>query len=392
MEARNFRYLFENTADGIVLSGGIWNSVDDRCTNFTYVCGLRNQKRSDCTGHGFLFRFERSDEPCHIFILASFSVHYIRILLKMISQRPIETVILPYVSPKQRLALLQWEQGEEAHDADLTEFMAHPYSYLKSAGVREVYLLYGNGEVWSGSREQMAPGAYFDLLAERELRQIQEAEGGYVPVVKAGYMIENDWLFYFGHYGQSGDLYEQPDSIISSSIVMFQSPLYTDSTRTDSVMTGKVFSREKECSPFFNINDKNCIYKCLYEEDYAVFRKHKKTYRIAGCFGTLAVGNVNMGRYLPEVYMRFRSVLMQVRAITLPSCGNREYWNRQCLTMMPREDIQYWICGAERTTSPFVVTDVVTASPKNRMILINGEYGYCFSGYLVPFGEETVEL
>ena len=79
MEARNFRYLFENTADGIVLSGGIWNSVDDRCTNFTYVCGLRNQKRSDCTGHGFLFRFERSDEPCHIFILASFSVHYIRI-------------------------------------------------------------------------------------------------------------------------------------------------------------------------------------------------------------------------------------------------------------------------------------------------------------------------
>jgi hypothetical protein len=392
MEARNFRYLFENTDDGIVLSGGIWDMRDNQCTNFAYVCGMRNKKEVDNEGHGAMFRFERNNEPCHIFILASFSIYYIKTLLRMLHRHQLRTVLLPYVSLQHRLALLQWYQGERKLEPGLAEFMEHPYTYLKNTGVENVYLLQGNGEVWRGEEHQFASGHHFELLDKGKLQTINEMEGHYVPVVKAGYIIENDWLFYFGHYEPDVSLYEQPGSIINSTIVMFQCPLHTGSDETDSVMAEKVFSRQKNCVPYFDIEEKNCFYKCIYEEDYTVYRKHKKQYREEGCFGTLTVGNVNMGRYLQEIFGRFYGVRKQIRAITISSCGNREYWNRQCLTMMLGEDLQYWVCGLDRTTSPFVISDVAVASPLNRIVTISEEYGYCFSGYLVPFEEDNVVL
>lgn len=392
MKIKNFRYLFDNTDDGVVLSGGIWDAEEDQYTNFAYVCGMRNKKETDKKGQGVMFRFEKSGEPCHIFILASFSIHYIKVLLRMVHWRRVRTVLLPYVPKQQRLALLQWYQGEGEDEPEFSGFMEHPYSYLKSAGVSDVYMIYGNGEAWHGNERQKKPGHYFELAEEKELQGIKAMEGCYVPVMKAGHIIENGWLFYFGQYGHNLSLYEQPGGVISSSIAMFQGPIDTDSRKVDSVMTGKVFARQRDCEPYFKQGEKNCFYRCIYQEDFAVYRRHKKTYSAFGCFGTFSAGNINMGRYLSEVCTRFRDVLRQVRAITVPGCGNREYWNRQCLTMIFGDNIQYWVCGLDHTTSPFVLSDIIVASPQNCVVTISEEYGYCFSGYLTPVAEETIDM
>ncbi len=391
MKARMFRYLFENVDDGIVLSGGIRNTEKNQCTNFTYVCGMRNKKEGKESNTPL--RYEQAAEVCHIFVLASYTAIYIESLLKMVRLNKVKTVVLPYLPPQRRLSLLHWYVGEGIAAVELSRFLECPYRYLKETEVENIYLVYGNGEVWHGAEHQLLPGPHFEPLDKEEQQMVQEMERHYVPVVKAGYLVENDWLFYFGHFGHESNFYDRSSGIISSSLAMFQGPLYTDNRKTDSIMTGKIFTGEKSCNPYFgNPEIKNCFYQCLYEEDHADFRKHKRKECDAGCFGTLAIGNINMGRFLPEVRNRFFDLWRQVRAMTLPGCGNREYWNRQCLTMILGESFKYWICGLDRKTSPSVISDVVVASPQNRLVTVSKEYGYCFSGYLVPLDEESTEI
>ena len=93
MKARVFRYLFENVEDGIVLSGGIRNTEKEQCTNFTYVCGMRNKKEGKEAD--MPLRYELSAEMCHIFVLASYTAIYIKSLLKMVRMHKVETVVLP---------------------------------------------------------------------------------------------------------------------------------------------------------------------------------------------------------------------------------------------------------------------------------------------------------
>lgn len=101
----------------------------------------------------------------------------------------------------------------------------------------------------------------------------------------------------------------------------------------------------------------------------------------------MLLGNVDFNRYLSTIKKRFACVIDQIRAITLPECGKREYWNRQCLSFMYGKDTKYWICGLARETSPAVISDIVVADPRNHVVTISEEFGFCFSGYLVATAE-----
>lgn len=385
MDIKDFRYLFENTEDGIVHSGCVGGDGERQETNFVYACGVQNP---GMPGEHVRFRFQKTMEPCHIFVLASFSSRYIRILLEMVRLRRVKTVLLPYVSPIGRLLLFQ-SQKEEMRNPEYMNFMAHPYSFLRQAGVEQVYLICGNGAPLMGEQQDMEPGHYFEPAEPKELHRIRELEGRYVPAVKAGYIIASGWLFYFGHYGE--DLScggSSPGELLSSTLAMFQGPLHTDGGTMDSVMTGKPFGRAKQCLPYFKRNTGNCLMSCLYKEDYAIYRKHKEAGASSGCFGTLSLGNANLNRYFNEIKERFKSVLLQIRAVTVPGSGNREFWNRHCLSFALGEGMKYWICGLDRRTSKEVIADMVVSSPLNRIVVISEEFGYCFSGYLVPCAEE----
>lgn len=78
----------------------------------------------------------------------------------------------------------------------------HPYHALKNMGVENVYLLYGNCPPCSLDAVQNArKGNYFELADAEDLETIKIMEREYIPVVKAGCIIENKWVFYFSAYG-----------------------------------------------------------------------------------------------------------------------------------------------------------------------------------------------
>lgn len=93
MEIKDFRYLFENTEDGIIHSGCVGGGRERQETNFVYACGVQN---TELPGEHVRFRFQKTMEPCHIFVLASFSSRYIPILLEMVRLHRVKTVLLPY--------------------------------------------------------------------------------------------------------------------------------------------------------------------------------------------------------------------------------------------------------------------------------------------------------
>ena len=392
MESRNFRYLFENTDEGIVHSGCIWNKEQEQNMNFAYVCGMWAGREESEEDQIKALRFQKMEELCHIFVLGSFSLRYVRVLLDLVQRGRVETVLLPYLMPRQRMALLQRFVREYTEETILVEFMRAPYFFLKYAGVEHVYFLYDNGELWTGEPHQMVQGHYFEPADSEIMAYTRELEGCYVPLVKAGYIVKNDWLFYFGSFGQEMNHYQSEEDILNISVTMFQCPLLINKEEMDNFMIGKPFTRQMHCEPCQRMDEKNCFYRCIYEEDYTIFRNQKKKGNSCGCFGTLSVGNVNMERYLNEFNCRYRSVMPWVRAVTIPKCGSRECWNRKYLSMISGEDTKYWICGIDHSTSSSILAEALMADPKKQIVTTGREKGYCFSGYLVPLAEEGIPL
>lgn len=386
MEFKYFRYLFENTDDGIVHSGCVWNEARGEKLNFVYACGMPGHRRRRASDAGEFLRFEGAEEPCHIFVLASFSCHYICVLLRLVAECRVHTVVLPYVPLRQRLSLLQCfvEEGEDM-DPRLPEFMMSPYLFLENAGVEHVYQLYGNGEPWQGEAPRDCSGRYFALASQDVMQSVQEMEGHRVPVVKAGYIIEDGWLFYFGCFGHDVGMLWQVEGIMGTSIAMFQGPLSMERMESDGIMIGKPFAREMRCKPCQGWKEKNCLYRCLHDKDYmALHNPAGDGEGNNGCFGTLSTGNVNLGRCLREFFLRFQSVLPQARAVTMPCCGRREYWDRKCLSLPSGEEVRFWICGLARSTSFPVLAEVMVAGARNHVVTVSVDNGYCLSGYLTP--------
>lgn len=83
----------------------------------------------------------------------------------------------------------------------MIRFLQDPYLFLQECGIKNLYFVYGNGRIPDRKPEEIAEGCYFEEADDKSLKLIWEMEGYAIPVVHAGYIIENGWFFYFGVYG-----------------------------------------------------------------------------------------------------------------------------------------------------------------------------------------------
>ena len=61
----------------------------------------------------------------------------------------------------------------------------------------------------------------------------------------------------------------------------------------------------------------------------------------------------------------------------------------QILKLIHGSDMIYWVCPVRKYTSTRALLQIITESSFNRLIQVNAEYGFCISGYLVPYDEEN---
>lgn len=424
MQARYFRYLFENSSDGIFHSGSIYDKAAGKVTNYIYLLG------NDCRDAVFhrkravQITTEHMPQKLDIIVMGSYTAEYIKKLLEILETHKAETIILPYLTPIQRLVFAEETQGNK----EAARFLQDPYMFLKNKGIANIYLLYGNGSAIGREPEELEFGCQFEAADEETLRLIREMEGYAVPVVKAGYMIENGWLFYFGMFGldiqklseftkeyfshienidvlsenRKEDYRNQMKNLVkeymgkfgsaqATTIAMYEGPLNASQKENDSFMAQKEFSGKDGCSAWVCTPNKesSCTIRCLYQRDYDTMQRHKSRLEQETRFGILMLGNVNLNVSLSEIVTRFWRLHDRIRGIGIADGGNRESWNPQILNFLSAKDRLYWICNKNRKLSSEVISDIILSSPQNRFLAVQEKEGVCFSGYLIP--KETVE-
>lgn len=384
MEARFFRYEYEYTQDGVIQSGCIWNIKSGEKTTYLYMAGeytliprIRQKNEGGCSGLS-------EDGVLSMFILGAYTVPYIRRLVEILGERGIRTVILPYVPPATRLNMITHLVKERNCTEKLQKFLEAPYAYLKEEGVENVYLLYGNGTDLGREIGKMKEGHYFEMTDQRLQDMIRDLEGAFVPVYYAGYIIENQWLYYFGFYNVSVSW--SGTRLTTDTITMFAGPVHIRSKEMNCLFTARIHTREQCC----NVGEdhyENCLLKCIYCSDYDVLKGHTDKNHDILKAGVLNLGNVNLNTDLRYVAERYSSVLEQVRGISIPNCGDKRFWNKKLLSIFTGTDLKYYIYTCGKSMSNSVISDIVKSESFNRFIYVNKKSACCFFGYIAPKDE-----
>lgn len=429
MRGRYFRYLFENSDGGLMHVGSLYDREDQRTTSYLYMVGSYSRNGGKGDGEHAGQKEELIPERIDILVMGCYTTEYVIKLINIVKQHEIRMIILPYLAPIQRLVLAEEMKGKSANGKEAARFLQDPYRFLKESCTGKIYFLYGNDSLITRTPEELEQGIFFNPVDEGEMQLVREMEGYTVPVVRAGYIIENDWLFYFGVYGldiqvlsdfirdyfsnmenihelseNAGEDYisqmkrllqryqTQFGSSPVTTIVMFVDPLYAFPGENDCFMTEKE-SGGKECLKKRKRmqGDPRCLctISCMQDKDYDTMRQKRKEEQEGARFGILLLGNVNLNRYLPEVLARFWKVRFRIRGIGVPNCGNGEDWNHKILGLTAERERIYWICSKAEITSVGVISDIVLSRPNNRLLTLDWNMGCCFSGYIVP--KEDIE-
>lgn len=423
MRGRYFRYLFENPDGGLMHIGSIYNRENHKMTSYIYMVGSYSRTGAQ-NGRENGMKEELLPERIDILVMGCYTAEYVIRLIDIVKRHEIGVMILPYLAPIQRLVLVEEMKDGSMKGKEAARFLQDPYCFLQEFCSGKIYFLFGNDTPISRKPEELEQGIFFMPADKEDLQLIREMEGNTVPVVRAGYMIENDWLFYFGVYGldiqvlsnftrdyfshleninafsenASEDYVSQMKRLLreyqgkfgsspATTAVMFVDPLYAFPGENDCFMTEKesigAVCRRKRANLQGDARCQ-CMVSCMRDKDYDTIRQKRSEAQEDGRFGMLLLGNVNLNRYLPQIASRFWKVRFRIRGISVPNCGSGEDWNHKILGIMTKRERVYWICGKNDLTSVGVVGDIVLSRPNNRFLALDQNTGCCFSGYIVP--------
>lgn len=421
MRSRYFQYLFEKLDGGLVHIGSVYNKDSQKSINYIYMVGSGSRSGSS-EQKGTFGKEDVLPDRIDLLVAGSYTAQNIYKLIEMLKSRVVETVILPYLVPIQRLVLAEEIKDKGGASGEAVRFLQDPYSFLRKLKIKHIYFLYGNGTMLDAKPEHARAGVHFEAADKETLLLIQEMEGYVIPAVRAGYVVKNECLFYFGVYGldirmfyefirdyfshienidqMSENAREDYDSQMkrlareyqrkfgkspATTIAMFAGPLYASHLENDSFMTEKEICME-ECRAMRGrgaAGSFSCTVGCTHDKDYDNMQHHKRSAEESR-FGVLMLGNANLNRYFGRIMKRFSGVAGRIRGVSVPNCGSGEEWNHRILELSAAKDRIYWICGKHDITSAGVVSDIVLSSPNNRFLSVDENKGCCLSGYIIP--------
>ncbi|MCI8447217.1 MAG: hypothetical protein HFH30_02230 [Eubacterium sp.] len=414
MDARLFRYLFENTSKAIIMTGCTWDKGAQDQIRYTYSSetnfhhlgmGLQAENRQMLYG----------GRPIDLFVMGNFSIEDAKRLIYAIYNCAVKTVVIPYVTPIHRFFILQTLVARGIEDREIIKFIQAPYLYMEQSPVKRFYFIYGNGNVYEKSDRTMYAGYNFESQSEEILDMIEEMEGYRIPVKKAGYIIDNRMLFYFGHFGMSLQTlrhfvhhYAKSGKIEKfdrnnfddrqvkkmlfvyqkefgdngmDSLTMFCSPIEIIATQTDCVLNTIVIDKDDFCHADIQSDDGRCTLKCMLYNDYDVCRCHR-TENAELRAGLLLLGNIKLSRHMEDLRKRYGFISNQIRAITLPNSGNINNWDSSMAALNAKKNAVFWICPLQAQTPDRVLREIKSANARYRIVGLNEEYGCCFNGFL----------
>jgi hypothetical protein len=367
MEAKYFKFMFQNVTDGIYYTGCLWNTYNKRRANFLYMNSSNKNIKPVFEQDS---RFDDMGLGLDFLVISNLNLAYMNHLLKILKSRRVKTVIMPYFSPSTRMEVLRRYYTMGPVNDDVEAFWENPYYYLQRTGVAKIYLLHGNGRPYKGGVE--VPGEYFQECDYYDTEAVMEDEAFSYTIYKAGYLVSDEWVFCFGNY-QKG---------IDSAIVMYHGTMADDTKADDCVLNAKNFSCMHDCNS--DITDKNsqCHLRCTYKTDYDSLKRQNRDNVKEYINGSFLLGNVRLAEVMDQFYEQFGAIKEKIRFVGVPNCGEEECWNKRMLGFGNLHNKCYWAVANNKYTSAEVIKDITTSAPYNSFALLNDKYGLCISGYL----------
>lgn len=409
MDTRLFRYLFENTSNAIVMTGCTWDRSAQEQIRYAYSCEMSHNNWR-------ISRLQRKRQmsyggsPINLFVMGAFSIEDIERLIQAVHYSGVDTLIIPYVTPIQRSFALKTLRSRGIEDPEVERFIRSPYLYLQESQIKNFYFIYGNGQVFQKTDEEMYPGYHLEMQEDEILDIVEEMEGYRIPVRKAGYIIDNRMLFYLGYFGadlrmvrhfmhhyeksgqigQFGDRQMQKMMLVylkefgdprMDSLTLFCSPVEIITTQTDCVLNTIVVDKEDFCHADIEADEGRCTLKCMLYNDYDVCRCHR-TEEAELRAGVLLLGNIKLNKYLTKLRQRYDIVDAQIRALSVPNCGHIQNWDSKFADQNPKKNSIFWLCALQAQTSDRVLREIKEKNARYRIIGLNEGYGCCINGFL----------
>lgn len=410
MDIRYFRHLFRCDDNEMIQEGSLWDTVTNERTTYVYISGTYDlddlQKGQQAI---------REEEPLDLCVLGSYTYSGIMNLLECVRMRDTRAVVLPYVSPMQRLFLANQVPIDCPKRKELMEFFDHPEQCVKKNGAENIFFLYENGTPLSDDNQCLADGYQFEAASVDILEMIYDMEGEGIPVVKSGYILVNQWLFYFGTFGPKlADIRDFVEEEITNrnhvssgqegyrelvrvlnefqkkfgprpygTVSMYHGPVKEAFENHDVLMTGRPFQQDRNCKSVIPLDGTTCAMRCQHDYDYEMFQHCINKQKNEARMGIWLLGSLDLRRYLPEASRYFLGVLHGICAIGIPDYGKSKGWDNRLLCLLEGEDHIYFMLPVTSNTQGALIADILNDSAYHRLINIGSNQGYCICGSLI---------
>lgn len=343
MKANYYRFLFENTNDGIVNTGSIVDTEKDEKFQFCYLSGAAAVKADE--GNDIDESVEVVNglpEVLDMLVIADFEPHYLEKALKLLKKTKAEKVLLPKCDEDVRAKLVK-SLSDEEHCDQAIELIKEPEAVLKREGAVKIYEL-GEGETFS-----------------------TESSGFKVKV---------------SCYGKGEN----------ASLVMYYGPAEKGTKNLESMFAVKSFTKEMKCSMCVDGENHHCAMKCCLYNDYDICRRHSEKDCEQFILGTLLLGNVKLEECGQKILSDFEEEIGGLRVMSVPNGGAKENWDK--LFFEKTMDIfsknnpetahfkQYFVVPSCKKTSAQTLMDISASDPYHQLVMTGKVYGICASGYL----------
>ncbi|HKC67328.1 MAG TPA: hypothetical protein VKG26_03810 [Bacteroidia bacterium] len=359
------KFRFNKAGQGSFYTGRI-SSPNNENFCFAYDCGTKSGAsfiRNEITKYKAELKQHNVNKLDMLVIshLDDDHVNQISFLLEDLSE--CSRVILPYLSPLQRL-LLAFKQDDLANEEDYFSFISNPVDYLISRGVTEIIFLDGDNEEENPNQVPSNPiqpsgESQSKITVDIKLKKIPDGKLELEQTEikknqKVGFYLSNDkiywgafWEFYFHNKPQKDEAKKVAEFLVVLS-KEFGKPVTEAITglllkeildaRGVIDKTRKVFRKI-----FGNLNDsgivmlhspvqfKNAefIYKTgkkYYYEDYRVAKYYRHYWGLNDYCGNLLNGDISLSPYSP--YPNYiKEKLQHVIVFQVPHHGSRHSWN-----------------------------------------------------------------
>lgn len=387
------------------MTGCTWEKDMQEQMRYVYSCEISDKTGEDKSCEDNWKQSFYNTKPLDLFVMGFFSIEDIDRLIYAIHNGGVKTAVIPYIPPIRRLMLKQELIANKEVDPEIIEFIQDPYQYMYRSTVINYYFVYGNGEDIKRLDEYMYPGHYFERQSQKVLDMIAQMEGRMIPVVKAGYIVQNRTLFYLGCYGADlqqvmsfirnygdadvgrhmhkiVDAYrEEFGSTAAETITMFCSPMQIMPSDTDCVLNAIVIDTDDMCHADIQGDEGRCSMKCMLYKDYDTCKYHRNPNSMVLRLGVLFLGNIRLNDYISLISQRYSIVNEQIRAFTLPNAGNINNWSSELVQRCDKKNVLFWICPFQQS-SEHVMWEIKMGNARNRLITLSDKFGCCLNGYL----------